>query len=215
MAANYPNTTVTFGTRRVDLQDLVMAADVNSLYDEVEAIAQYLGYLPHVSPVWGSGSFNSSTTSWGSAKARLDNLEYGLYKVLVSEPYATVAYVDGKTYPTGPTGPTGALGPTGPTGPAGGPTGPTGPTGATGPTGPQGLADVTATSPLAYNSGTNTLSISATPTFTSVTATTFTGNATSASKASKITASSVDRTVFVSSTTPTGMATGDIWIKTA
>lgn len=39
------------------------------------------------------------------------------------------------------------------------------------------------------------------------------GSADSAAKASKITASSVDRTVFVSSTTPSGAVTGDIWIQ--
>ncbi len=39
------------------------------------------------------------------------------------------------------------------------------------------------------------------------------GNADTASTASKITASSLNRTVFVSSTTPTGMVTGDIWIQ--
>ena len=39
------------------------------------------------------------------------------------------------------------------------------------------------------------------------------GAADSAAKASKITASSVDRTVFVSSTTPALAATGDIWIQ--
>ncbi len=39
------------------------------------------------------------------------------------------------------------------------------------------------------------------------------GSADSAAKASKITASSLDRTVFVSSTTPSGAVTGDIWIQ--
>lgn len=39
------------------------------------------------------------------------------------------------------------------------------------------------------------------------------GVADSATKASKITASGVDRTVFVSSTTPSGAVTGDIWIQ--
>jgi hypothetical protein len=39
------------------------------------------------------------------------------------------------------------------------------------------------------------------------------GAADSAAKASKITASSLDRTVFVSSTTPSGAVTGDIWIQ--
>ena len=34
-----------------------------------------------------------------------------------------------------------------------------------------------------------------------------------ADTASKITASGLNRTIFVSSTTPTGMVTGDIWIQ--
>ena len=37
--------------------------------------------------------------------------------------------------------------------------------------------------------------------------------ATTANTASKITASSLDRTVFVASSTPSGMVTGDIWIQ--
>lgn len=39
------------------------------------------------------------------------------------------------------------------------------------------------------------------------------GSADTATKASKVTASGLDRTLFVSSTTPTGMVTGDIWIQ--
>jgi hypothetical protein len=131
MAASYPNNSVSF-SRRVDLRDLVLAVDVNSLYDEVEVLEQVVGPLPALSATWGSGNFSSATTDWTTVKARIQNIEHGIYKVLVSQPYATVSYVDGKTYPTGPTGPTGASGPTGPTGPSGGPTGPTGPTGAAG-----------------------------------------------------------------------------------
>lgn len=58
---------------------------------------------------------------------------------------------------TGPTGPTGATGPTGETGNVGvtGPAGPTGPTGSTGATGV-----IAASTPLAYDSGTRTVSIS-------------------------------------------------------
>lgn len=73
----------------------------------------------------------------------------------------------GATGPTGPTGPTGATGSTGTTGSAGstgaqGPTGPTGATGSsgsTGATGPSGVA--TATAPITYNSGTQTVAITA------------------------------------------------------
>jgi len=54
---------------------------------------------------------------------------------------------------TGPTGPQGNTGPTGPTGD----TGPTGATGATGPTGPNSV--VTATSPITYDSPTQTVGI--------------------------------------------------------
>lgn len=77
----------------------------------------------------------------------------------------------------GPAGPTGATGPAGPTGPQGlkgdtgdagatgatGPAGPTGPKGDTGNTGPQGPSGVVAaTSPLAYNSETQTVSLTQT-----------------------------------------------------
>ena len=74
----------------------------------------------------------------------------------------------GATGPAGPTGATGATGPAGSTGPAGatgpagpqgdpGPTGATGATGATGPAGADGVA--AATTPLAYDGGTRTISI--------------------------------------------------------
>lgn len=73
----------------------------------------------------------------------------------------------GATGPAGATGATGATGPAGPQGPQGDPgptgaTGPQGPTGPTGPTGPQGPAGVvTATAPLTYDAGTQTVAISA------------------------------------------------------
>lgn len=62
----------------------------------------------------------------------------------------------------GTTGPAGEAGPEGPQGPQGvpGDIGNTGPTGATGPQGPQGDSGVTtATTPLAYDSGTQTVSL--------------------------------------------------------
>ena len=68
----------------------------------------------------------------------------------------------GDTGDTGPAGATGATGPTGPEGPTGptGLTGETGATGATGPTGPTGPSGVVAaTSPILYDSGTQTVSI--------------------------------------------------------
>jgi hypothetical protein len=80
-----------------------------------------------------------------------------------------VAGPTGATGPAGPTGPTGSTGPQGPTGETGaastvvGPTGPTGPSGLTGLTGPTGATGATgvvaATSPITYNSGTQTVAI--------------------------------------------------------
>ncbi len=62
----------------------------------------------------------------------------------------------------GTAGGTGATGPQGPTGPAGA-AGPTGPQGETGATGPQGAAGVvTATAPITYDSGTQTVGINQT-----------------------------------------------------
>jgi hypothetical protein len=68
----------------------------------------------------------------------------------------------GATGPQGPQGDTGSTGPTGPQGPQGetGPQGDVGSTGATGPQGPQGDPGVVAaTSPIEYDSGTQTVSL--------------------------------------------------------
>jgi hypothetical protein len=73
--------------------------------------------------------------------------------------------IQGATGPTGPAGEAGATGATGPEGPQGpaGATGPAGETGATGATGPEGPSGViAATSPLAYDSETQTVSLSET-----------------------------------------------------
>ena len=81
----------------------------------------------------------------------------------------------GATGATGPQGPTGATGATGPQGLKGdtgdtgatGPQGPQGATGATGATGPQGPSGVvTATAPLTYDAGTQTVGIDSAPQFT-------------------------------------------------
>lgn len=76
--ASYPSVVKTWVARR-DLLDLVVAADVNTLYDEVTATQQELGTSPRVSPTWGGGTFTSSTTNWNSVKERLANIENGVY----------------------------------------------------------------------------------------------------------------------------------------
>ena len=87
-------------------------------------------------------------------------------------------------------------------------TGPTGPTGATGATGPTGASSYSFNSPIDLTG--TTVSIVNNPTFTgTVTATTFSGTATNSQKFA-------GRALFVSATQPSsGMADGDIWIKTS
>lgn len=76
----YPNAIKIFD-RKVDLQDLVVAQDVNQVYDEVEAIETQLGAGGVItSGTWGtSGSFTTNTTSWSGLNSRLQNIENGLY----------------------------------------------------------------------------------------------------------------------------------------
>lgn len=76
MPASYPTGIKTF-TQRQDLRDLVVAADVNIIYDEVTAIETELGVNPSESAGW-SGSFNNVQTSWSSVATRVQNIEYGL-----------------------------------------------------------------------------------------------------------------------------------------
>lgn len=67
-------------TARRDLQDLVVAADVNTIYDEVTAIEQNLGAGGvAVSPTWGGTSFDSTTVNWDNLHDRLINIEAGVF----------------------------------------------------------------------------------------------------------------------------------------
>lgn len=67
-------------TARRDLTDLVVAADVNTIYDEVTAIEQNLGAGGvAISPTWGTGSFDSTTVTWNNLHDRLNNIESGVF----------------------------------------------------------------------------------------------------------------------------------------
>jgi hypothetical protein len=80
MVAFYPSSVKTW-VPRVNLQDPVLAEDVNTVYEELTAVQTELGVSPKTSGTWGSGSFNSTTTAWSSLKARIQNIENGLYSV--------------------------------------------------------------------------------------------------------------------------------------
>ena len=77
----YPSSVKSFGTDRIDGTDVVIASDVNSAYAEIVSIETTLGTSPNVSPIWGSGSFSTATTSWTDVKSRIANVEAGVNTV--------------------------------------------------------------------------------------------------------------------------------------
>lgn len=82
MAANYP-LSIKVWEPVVNLQDQVVAEDVNTVYEEVEAMQRQLGVGAGgltTSGEWGaSGDFSSSTTSWESLRTRIQNIENGVF----------------------------------------------------------------------------------------------------------------------------------------
>ncbi len=92
MAASYPSSVHPYASK-IDLVDVVLADHVNSLQDEVRAVQITLGsgaesQNPLVSTY--TGSFTSSTTTWGTVSARLRNIEAGLVNGVSSGPYVAV-----------------------------------------------------------------------------------------------------------------------------
>jgi hypothetical protein len=76
MAATYP-TAVKSWTPKVNNSDIVIASDVNTLYDEVNSVEAIIGSTPNVSS-WSGTTFDSSTTDWSTVKARIANIETGV-----------------------------------------------------------------------------------------------------------------------------------------
>jgi hypothetical protein len=76
MPASYPQGVKSFSTK-VDFTDLVLAEHVNTLQDEVRALQATIGTDPQVSSGW-VGTLDKTTQTWGSLKARIANLEYGV-----------------------------------------------------------------------------------------------------------------------------------------
>lgn len=75
----YP-TRVKSWTARRDNLDLVVAADVNTIYDEVTAIEQNLGAGGvSQSSTWGAANFDSTTVNWSNLHDRLINIEAGVF----------------------------------------------------------------------------------------------------------------------------------------
>jgi len=74
--ATYPASLKTY-TNKVDGVDTVLAADMNSVQGEIQAIEGELGTTPRTSIIATGGTYNASGTNTTVA-ARLNNLEAGL-----------------------------------------------------------------------------------------------------------------------------------------
>lgn len=79
MSASYPASIKLF-TRKRDLLDIVLAADINQVYDEVTALEQRLGTFPATNIGYDQGSFDQSTLVWSTVRERIQNLEYGMFE---------------------------------------------------------------------------------------------------------------------------------------
>jgi hypothetical protein len=76
MAADYPSGTKPF-QNKTDYTQIIVAEHINSLQDEVMAIENYVGSMPHVSSGY-VGSFDDTTTTFSSLAARVANIEKGI-----------------------------------------------------------------------------------------------------------------------------------------
>jgi hypothetical protein len=76
MAADYPTGTKPF-QNKTDYTQIIVAEHINSLQDEVMAIENYIGSMPHVSAGY-VGAFDEATTTWSSLAARVSNIEKGI-----------------------------------------------------------------------------------------------------------------------------------------
>lgn len=96
MPAYYPSLVKTDFTTKVDFVTTVFAEHVNSLQDEVTAIETTLGSLPTASSGW-VGTFNTTTVSWSTLKARINNIEFGLKEVYDRPTTAAAGTLTGTT----------------------------------------------------------------------------------------------------------------------
>lgn len=78
--ATYPNN-IKIWTARTDNVDKVVAADVNTAYDEITVIQEQLGQDGVITSDWfGATEFSTATTTWPDLKTRLLNIEAGVKK---------------------------------------------------------------------------------------------------------------------------------------
>lgn len=86
MPASYPGALKTsFGNPRVDLQSVVVANDVNPVYEEIVAIEKHLGIdINKRLQNWGASAYSTTSTTWTDLRTRLENAENGVYTSIQS-----------------------------------------------------------------------------------------------------------------------------------
>lgn len=77
MAASYPNNVKSF-TPKVNVVDLIQAADPNSLFDEVTAIESVIGTTPSIATAATASGWANTATDYTTINARLANIEKGI-----------------------------------------------------------------------------------------------------------------------------------------
>jgi hypothetical protein len=77
MAASYPNNVKAF-TPKVNVVDLIQAADPNSLFDEVTAIESVIGTTPSVATAATASGWANTATDYTTINGRLANIEKGI-----------------------------------------------------------------------------------------------------------------------------------------
>jgi hypothetical protein len=77
MPASYPNNVKAF-TPKVNVVDLIQAADPNSLFDEVTAIESVIGTTPSVATAATASGWANTATDYTTINGRLANIEKGI-----------------------------------------------------------------------------------------------------------------------------------------
>lgn len=82
MVVYYPAAVPTFGAPRIDGTSVVVAVDVNALYDEVVQIASTLDTNPQTrATAWSLSDTFDTTTNKTTVRERITNVENGTYIV--------------------------------------------------------------------------------------------------------------------------------------
>ena len=77
MTASYPGSVRTF-TPKVNVVDLIQAADPNSLFEEVTAIESVIGTSPSIATAAVASGWTNTATDYTTISGRIANIEKGI-----------------------------------------------------------------------------------------------------------------------------------------